>query len=382
MRTQTPVTAIINTREVLAALKKCGLSPTRGLFHMNNTSNVLSELMNRFPVPTRASQESTWDADRWKAWEAVGLYYITEGRHYEALSIFAACYDRLMRTQREGDFRLHKGKPLIWMSDCYWHMDWLVHAKRYLMLAFCEDLLTDVGVIIENRGAFYRGIWRHGMSEELFEALARDVSRSAHYSPTATRYPEALLQDMSEDWLTEAPDPREVGAFTANRMYIQHLISSLGDKSGLALERVAHYLLSCMPGVRTRRRLVSGSTEYDIVCSVDGLEQDFRSELGRYFICECKDWSSPADFTSLAKFARVLHATNAKFGILFSSKGVTGERKDRHAAREQLRLYQQEGDVIVAVTLEDLQRVAEGQNLIELLRKKYEAVRLDLLSQM
>ena len=371
----------IDTRQVLAALKKCGLSPTNRSFHMNNTGNVLRELMNKFPVPTHVPQESTWEADRWSAWEAVGLYYIIEGRHYEALSIFATCYDRLLRAQREGGFRLHKGKPLIWMSDCYWHMDWLVHSKRYLMLAFCEDLLTDVGEIIRNRGAFYRGIWRHGMSEELFEALARDLRTSAHYSPTATPYPEALLQDMSEDWLTEAPDPREVGAFAANRLYVQHLISNLGDKSGLALERVAHYLLSCMPGVRTRKRLVSGSTEYDIVCSVDGLEQDYRSELGRYFICECKDWSRPANFTSLAKFSRVLQATNAKFGILFSSNGVTGEKKGLHAAHEQLRLYQKEGTVIVAVTLEDLKRIAEGQNLIELLRKKYEAVRLDVLSQ-
>jgi len=338
--------------------------------------------MNKFPAPTQSSQESTWDADSWKAWEAVGLYYITEGRYYEALSIFATCYDHLLRAQRDRDFRLHKGKPLIWMSDCYWHMNWLVHAKRYLMLAFCEDLLTDAGVIIENRGAFYRGRWRHGLSEELLKALARDLRTRAHYSPTATPYPEALLQDISEDWLTETPEPCEVGAFSANRLYVQHLISRLGDKSGLALERLAHYLLSCMAGVRTRRRLRSGSTEYDIVCSVDGLEQDFRSELGRYFICECKDWRSPADFTSLAKFSRVLQATNAKFGILFSSKGVTGKHEDRDAAREQLRLYQQAGAVIVAVTLEDIKRIAEGQNLIELLRRKYEAVRLDLLSEM
>lgn len=384
MSMRNTVNANIDNQQVLAALEQCGLSPNTGRFHMNNTGNVIRELTTKFPAPTKASQESSWDSKSWKAWEAAGLYYITEGRFYEALSIFATCYDHLLRTQQAGNFRLHKGKPLIWMSDCYWNMNWLVHAKRYLMLAFCEDLLTDAGQVIENRGASYRGTWRHGISEELFKRLAHVLGTHAHDSPTAERYPEALLQEMSEEWLTEAPDPREVGVFFVNRQYVQHLISSLGDKSGRALERVAHYLLSCMAGIRTRQRSVSGSSEYDIVCSVDGLEQDFRSELGRYFICECKDWKTPVDFTHLAKFSRVLQATNAKFGILFSSKGITDrhKNKNRDAAREQMRLYQQTGTFIVVVTLEDLKRIAQGENLIELLRKKYEAVRLDLLSQM
>jgi hypothetical protein len=347
---------------------------------MNNTGGIVQELVSKFPVPSTSAQESAWDANAWQAWEAVGLYYIIEERHYEALSIFATCYDHLSKAQLDGHFRLHKGKPLIWMSDCYWHMNWLVHAKRYLMLAFCEDMVTDAGLIIRNRGAFYRGLWRHGMSETLLEALSHEI-KAEPSSPTPL-YPEALLQDIGEDWLTETPDAREVGIYTLNRLYTQQLISGLAHTAGLALEHLAHYLVSCMPGVRTRRRLVTGSTEYDLVCSVDGLEQDFRSELGRYFICECKDWSTPADFTTLAKFARVLQATNSKFGILFSSKGVTGEHKDRYAAREQLRLYQQTGIVTVALTLEDLNRLAAGQNLIELLRKKYEAVRLDLLSEM
>jgi len=223
---------------------------------MNNTTTVLDELLERFPAPMQAGEQATWDSNNWSAWEAVGLYYITEGRHYEALSIFATCYEQLQRAQHQGSFRIHKGKPLIWMSDCYWHMNWLVHAKRYLMLAFCEDLLNDHGTIIPHRGAFYLGKWRHGMAENLFGSLSREVIGSTHFHPGAM-FPEALLQDVSEDWLTETPDPREVGAFTINRRYAGLLIDEMGEKSGRALERLAHYLLSCMPGVRTRRRLIS-----------------------------------------------------------------------------------------------------------------------------
>jgi hypothetical protein len=81
---------------------------------------------------------------------------------------------------------------------------------------------------------------------------------------------------------------------------------SPGTSSGQALEFCAEYLLSCMPGCRTSRRAKSGSTDYDVVCSMEGFEVDFRSEFGRYFFCECKDWDRPANFTTMAKFCRVL----------------------------------------------------------------------------
>ena len=144
------------------------------------------------------------------------------------------------------------------------------------------------------------------------------------------------------------------------------------------MERLAEYLMSCMPGCRTTRRRRSGSTDYDIVCAVEGLELDYRSELGRYFVCECKDWANSADFTTMAKFCRVLDSTKARFGILFSRSGITGVGNTTSAAREQLKVYQDRGIVIVVFDEADFRRVAEGGNLVQILRQKYEAVRLDL----
>ena len=40
---------------------------------------------------------------------------------------------------------------------------------------------------------------------------------------------------------------------------------------------------------------------------------DFRAELGRYLVCECKDWADRAvDFTAIAKFCRVLDSAKCK----------------------------------------------------------------------
>lgn len=104
---------------------------------------------------------------------------------------------------------------------------------------------------------------------------------------------------------------------------------------------------------------------------------DFRSEFGRYFVCECKDWNVPADITAMAKFCRMLDSIKARFGLLFSSSGISGARDTSDAAREQLKIFQDRGIVVVVLDRNDLESVAAGVNFIAWLRDRYEAVRLD-----
>ncbi|HLA06965.1 MAG TPA: hypothetical protein VJ022_05940 [Anaerolineales bacterium] len=96
------------------------------------------------------------------------------------------------------------------------------------------------------------------------------------------------------------------------------------------------------------------------------------------FFCECKDWARPADITAFAKFCRILDSTKSRFGIIFSRKGITGAGTSKDAAREQLKVFQDRGMVIIVVDKNDLDYVANGGNFTNLLRKKYKAVRLDL----
>src|ERR1700683_5202910 len=139
--------------------------------------------------------------------------------------------------------------------------------------------------------------------------------------------------------------------------------------------------MSCMPGCRTTRRGKSGSTDYDVICSMEGFDVDFRSELGRYFVCECKDWKKPADFTAMAKFCRVLDSMKSRFGVIFSKQGITGAGRSTDAGLEQLKVFQDRGMVIVVIDEADIRRVVDGANFIQLLRERYEAVRLDLRGQ-
>jgi len=73
-----------------------------------------------------------------------------------------------------------------------------------------------------------------------------------------------------------------------------------------------------------------------------------------------------------------LDSMKSRFGILFSKKGITGAGKSDYAEREQLKVFQDRGMVIIVIDESDLEKIAAGANFIAMLREKYELVRLDL----
>jgi hypothetical protein len=200
-----------------------------------------------------------------RAWELAALYFFNSGR-------------------------VHKGMPLVWISDCFSHLGFPVHAKRYLMLTLCEDALREKGFVSpDNTGVYFRLVWGQGLPDEELRRCAAKFFELAEEKPMEALFPEVLLQR--------------------------------------------------------------------------------------------KDWASPADFTVMAKFCRVLDSTKSRFGVLFSRNGISSAGNTQFAEREQLKVFQDRGIVIVVLGLADLERVASGANHITLLRRQYETVRLDLRAQ-
>jgi hypothetical protein len=341
--------------------------------HRDSGARLLKELPERL-TPLMIGT----DVSSHQIWELVGRYYMVTGRLYEALAVFWKLYQQMFAAQTETGERLHKGMPLVWMADCYLLLGFAVHTKRYLMLTLCEDALREHGnVNPDTTGTYFRLVWGHGLSHLDLTRYANQFYSLTKKYPGRAFFPEALLQELDDDWMTEYPSQREASHYRVNPVYVEFLLGDLGASAGLALERTAHYLMSCMPGCRTTRRMRSDSTDYDLVCSIEGSDLDYRSELGRYFVCECKDWEEPANFSAFAKFCRVLDSTKARFGILFARKGISGSGRSINAEREQLKVFQDRGIVIIVIDEQDLRGVATGDNLISLLRRRYEAVRLD-----
>jgi len=313
------------------------------------------------------------------SWEKVGNFYRNQGRVHEALSIYASLYGQLLVAQETKGQWIQKATPLVWIGECYSMLEFPVLSKRFFMLAHCDDSIALKGEVSPSgTGVYFRLVWGRGIPDSEMRRYAKEIYSLWKENSGDRFYPEWVLQQLDKGWMTEIPSPREAGVYIANTRYISHLIDALGEKSGETLELLAEYTLSCMPGCKTNMRQRTPSTDYDIVCSMEGFEIDFRSEFGRYFICECKDWDKPADFSAIAKFSRVVESTKARFGILFSKMGISGERTSKDAAREQLKLFHDHGTIIVVIQIKDLQAIASGRNFIDLLRAKYERVRLDL----
>ena len=237
--------------------------------------------------------------------------------------------------------RVKKGTPLVWMSDCYTAMGCPGIAKRCLMLALCENAIHNKGKVPpDTTGTYWRLVFRHGIEDKLIKKYGKKAFIVFKAQWLRFHVCRIRTEEFDKEWMVELPAPNEAGIYFSNTRYIQYLTDKLGDSKGQILERLADYILSCMPGCRTAQRQRSFSTDYDIVCSMDGFNVDFRSEFGRYFVCECKDWKKPADFSTIAKFCRILDSIKCRFGILFSKKGISGKGKTLNAERELLKVFQ------------------------------------------
>ena len=312
-------------------------------------------------------------------WYAIGQLCKNNNRLYDALAIYDSLYRHMHRYQIAADKPIHKGMPLVWMCDCFLLLGYPVHAKRYLMYTLCEDAIQfGPEKRAEDSGVYFRAVWQHGIPDQ----LVSEYTKAAHEKYTELGsdgwFPERILAELDDRWMSDSPSEMEFGRYWSNPLYVRHLIDKLGTDKGKSLEWLAHYLVSLIPGARAYRRKFTPSTDYDVVGSFEGPGLDFRSELGRYFVCECKDWNSTADFTTFAKLARVLDSVKSRFGILFAKEGISGEGITRYAEREQLKVFADRGIAIVVITLNDLVRIEKGESFLSMLRTKYETVRLDV----
>lgn len=349
--------------EVIRALKE------------HDTTHFINSLSEIFPSITHSKEEQDAMAN-------VVHYFIGIDHLYDAIAISFKWYDHLLESQFNKGW-ICKIKPLFLLSECFHSKNFFNLANRYLMLAFCDDIILKKGEIsFENSSSYFQLVWKYGISDKELKEFSKKIwesYKSLEYPDNI--FPEYILQDLNQNWMVEYPSPYEKGTYYINKIYARHLISKLGDPTGKVLEKLSEYLLSCMAGCRTRRRQLSKSTDYDIICSMEGFEIDFRSEFGKYFLCECKDWQRPADFTTMAKFSFVLQSVKSRFGILFSKEGLSGSGNTTYGERAQLQIYQNNGIIIIVIDNDDLERVANGENFINILRAKYEIIRLDLLRE-
>lgn len=320
-----------------------------------------------------ATDEATQDV-----WDMLAAWLREHAGAHATVQLLNLQYEHLRTYRRDRGDALYAGLPLLHMGDIYEQIGWPWHAQRSWLLSLCEAAVVRRGEVGVETGALQRFV-SQGASEIQVLRLAQNMWDAARKYRQLGHFPELVVGELHDDeWYAGTPSSVEAGGYPIARATGDWLVSRLGNSKGVDLERLAQYLLSCIPGCRTYRREETNSTDLDVVAVLDGPQIDFRSEFGRYLVCECKDWARRADVTTLLKFGGVLAAAKCRFGVLFSSEGLSGEGASTFGDRERLKLYQAQGIAIAVVSRRDIERCLDGVSFLSILRRKYEELRLDL----
>ncbi len=206
-----------------------------------------------------------------RVWELFGLYYLNQGRVHEAMPLFYALYDRLLDYQEKTHCQVPKGTSLFWISRCHTVAQRPVLAKRYMMLALCEDAIRDQGKFKAQRsGAYQQLVVNLGVSHKELLKYADHIWKLYEKDSAKGFFPEWILQQLDDAWMTEQRSQSESSLYFLNIQYVRYLQTALKSTPGRSLECLAHYILTTIPGCRARMDVRSQSSQYDVVGALEG----------------------------------------------------------------------------------------------------------------
>ena len=339
-------------------------------------NKALNELQNDYFNSKNRHQYT----ENQRVWECIALYFFHTNRPFQAITIIKQLYWSILNYQISENKLVHKGMPLVWLYEFYRQVKYIWLSRKYMFLTCVEDAIRDSGSFKRDSGVYPRLSYHLGMNNDEINELGQKLYEIYQKNPQTVTYPEYYLQIYGDAWKTTLTSVEEQSIWDLNRYYFRQLLTNIGDNTGKSLEDLAEYLLMCLPGARVKKRVKTHSSDIDVLCTLDGFFYDFRMELGRYIICECKNWKKKANFTTVAKFMRVLDSAKCKTGILFSKRGISGTKRRKDAEIEIIKYFHEREKIVIVISEQDLMRIASGESFISILRDKYENIKFDLYS--
>lgn len=276
--------------------------------------------------------------------------------------------------------RYHKGYSLHNIGAAYLQWGQPVVARRYITLAYIEDVLTH-------------GVQTGGMARPVLVGLLRVPGEEldalaaladTYRQPTVNPHPEDVLlafqqeRQQSRDW--------ESRLFHLNLTFAQALLKQTlaaedSEQKGLVMERLVAYLLTCIAGLELAEfRLKARDHETDLLIR-NGVRGDPLFEVfGPYVGVECKNWDRSVGVQEVNHFIANLRFAYLHSGVLVARKGISGGKDEdrRNAELAVLKAFHQDNIIVCILTAADLDRVVRGQvTMPGLLLAEYEKIRFD-----
>ena len=194
--------------------------------------------------------------------------------------------------------------------------------------------------------------------------------------------PEAFAEDVITKFLAEnqkygvlfARHTPRVNEFPLSKVYFGSLRNNVESakcnaEKGKTLEDLATYLALLIPGWIPRRNVKTVYNEFESDIIVSNLIQagNLNAELfGRNFLIECKNWDTAVGVQQVGYFLYRMRLTHTSFGILFASKGITGDKdktEESKAARSLIhRAFSEDGSICIVLDSKDLDQLEKDQS--------------------
>lgn len=260
-------------------------------------------------------------------------------------------------------------------------------AKSYFLLALIEDIIWE-WKRGRNKGSFcnkpaYR-VLRINFSEpkeylDRFETVVSEFIKINKLKKDDLVYPEEMLV-----WYFSSPKFRERQSncldFDSN--YADYLYQKLrnaktNNEKGGFLEQLLAYILFSQSNFEVLCNLRGIKDETDLRLRNFESKDPFINELGRYILVEAKNTKKTIPVKEVNDFISNVRSGGCNSGILFSLKGVTGEKKNKDALYTIRQAYHKDKIIILIFREKDLKDIIHGVNFKDLLLEKYEQLRFD-----
>jgi hypothetical protein len=142
---------------------------------------------------------------------------------------------------------------------------------------------------------------------------------------------------------------------------------------GTALEGAACAIFGAVPGILEP---VTNVVDYATAGEIDILFPNKAPAHGlwflpRAFLCECKNWNSPAGSQEIIVFTDRIRQRACGSGVLISRNGITGSPEDLTAANHHIARALEAGIEIIVLDWENLRQIRSTSGLIRCVEQKW-----------
>jgi hypothetical protein len=316
--------------------------------------------------------------------------------NYKELGLycFKKYYEKCIELELDAGDKIHKGDMLNWIGRYYYELKRYDEAFYYWILDFLEDVLSEFYQTTIRGNVCMTDSIRAPVSEML--QMHFDVPFENLISLHERVY-EALMNDsemvLNPNVLTfklrrlgyNIPRLIDYKTYHPNIPYLRTMFQKITETADFVLwEQFAAFLMSAIDGMEpiTDLRVGGGTYQFDAIIR-NCIQNDLlKNILGDYVGIECKLYSEErVNAEQIDHFAMKLKYHDMKSGIIFTKNSISGwtdSQGEQYGKLVQTKIFNRDSIIIFDINQEDVNKILNGTNLIELIIEKYESVRLGI----